>query len=360
MDQKPSKTNKQNNDDNAHELLSLFLYTMQSYERITSYLPISEGLRSFNGTNATLESALAHFESDCAAIDVRLMLQRKYFSDAEPIQLRKLRQALESIGILETHEPDHFDNQLDELRESTVELGLSNGITISGQFKNLLDATYGTLLHADIDRAMRLVSTPENMRLIAISPFVIKREKLLLSFKDLCEKSGITALYCTEAQSAPVLRWTEASKDECSIMRSPFWANMIGHDADYEDLNEIADNNSIDDNFVILLAWHFFELLKTEPLDIERLEELVWEEFWEEWSNFEQAAEIFNSLESPGVSTTVGHAGGDNYAQIKILTHVNEPFVVTKPQLIPCPHILICLTKRANIWKINGMGVSLS
>lgn len=100
-----------------------------------------------------------------------------------------------------------------------------------------------------------------------------------MSFKDLCTKSGIIALHCTEVKSAPVLRWTEASEGECRIPRSPFWTNVIGYDANYKDLNEVADNNSTDDNLIILITWHFVDLLKTKSLDIEILCEFAWEDF---------------------------------------------------------------------------------
>lgn len=42
------------NNKEALEQLSLFLYTMQNYERITTCLPISEELRSFDGISSTV------------------------------------------------------------------------------------------------------------------------------------------------------------------------------------------------------------------------------------------------------------------------------------------------------------------
>lgn len=164
---------------------------MQSYEKTAAYLPISEGLRSFDGTSSTLASALHNFEQDCVGIDVRLMLQRKHFTHKEIVHIKKLARGLKTINTVDQKSMKKLDMKLTALKKLTAELSLGNGAMVQGQVKNIEDATYGDLLHADFDRAERLANTPETMRLLALSPFVIKREELLLYLKDLCLEAGI-------------------------------------------------------------------------------------------------------------------------------------------------------------------------
>ena len=160
------------NNKEALEQLSLFLYTMQNYERITTCLPISEELRSFDGISSTVPAALNNFEQDSVAIDVRLMLQRKYFSYKDAVQIGKLTHYLKRTNLVDKEAMNQFDEKLNELRNSEVELSLQDGTIVSGQVSNIEDATHGTLLHADRDRAERLINTPGDMRLLALSPFV--------------------------------------------------------------------------------------------------------------------------------------------------------------------------------------------
>ena len=84
--------------------------------------------------------------------------------------------------------------KLTVLKKLTAALSFGNGAMVQGQVKNIKDATYGNLLHADFNRTERLVNTPGTMRLLTLSPFFIK-EKLLLYLKHLCLEAGINPSY---------------------------------------------------------------------------------------------------------------------------------------------------------------------
>lgn len=147
-----------------------------------------------------MPAALNNFEQDSVAIDVHLMLQRKYFSYNDAVQIRKLAQYLKRTNLVDKEATHQFDKKLDELKNSEVELSLQDGTIVSGQVSNIEDATYSTLLHADRDRAERLVNTPGNMRLLALSPFVIKREDILFHFRDLCLGANIESLRSSQGK----------------------------------------------------------------------------------------------------------------------------------------------------------------
>lgn len=339
----------------AQQLLALFLYSMQYYNRAVKQLVISEGLRRFDGSSSTAKFALTSFDSDCVAIDVRLMLQRKYFSNSDKVQFKKLLKAAQAAGIVDETDANVFRTRLIALNSKSVELSLSDGTTISGQYTNAEDATYGSLLHADLVRSLRLIRFPQEMRLLSLAPYILAREDLLFAFCDLCLGANIEPLKDDSVNKESVLRWCESSETERGIKHSPYWSNIVGRDLDGGEIERIANGNTLDDNIAILIATSFFHLLLKHSLDIPALRELVWEEFWEDWGDFEEAASFVCSIKNPGVSTHVMHEGGENYAQVKVLPHILDPWVTETPQLFRNTGCLICLTKHKSIWKVNGI-----
>lgn len=339
----------------AGRLLSLFLYSMQYYDRTIKQLVVSEGLRRFDSSSSTVESALASFDSDCVAIDVRLMLQRKYFANSDKVQLKKLLEVARSIGVVNEADINAFRDRLISLNSRPIELSLSDGTTISEQYANAEDATYGALLHADLDRSLRLIRFPQEMRLLSLAPYILAREDLLLAFRDLCLDANLAPLEEDSIEKESILRWCKSTESERRIKNSPYWSNLIGHDLNKNELGEIANSNTLDDNIAILIATSFFQLLLERPLNVSALRKLVWEEFWEDWGNFERAANFVRTIDNPGGSSCVMHEGGNHYAQVKILPHVLDPWVTETPQLFRNAGCLICLTKRKTVWKVNGI-----
>ena len=120
----------------------------------------------------------------------------------------------------------------------------------------------------------------------------------------------------------------------------------------------IVKDNSPEDNLVLLLASAFFTLLKNEEYESDVLRQLVWEDFWDDWGDFGEAHASIASMPSPGISSKVIHEGGPNYAQVKVLPKVENPWVTSTPQLIQADMHLILLTRRNGEWKINGIAIS--
>ena len=342
-------------DDNESLLIPLFLYTMQDYERITTHISVSEGLRRFNFTSAATADALVSHESDSVAIDVRLMLQRKYFQRDEGLHWRKLLKAARSNKFISECALDDISQRMQGVHEQPIELALSDGSTISEQYKNAEDVTYGSLLHGQVDRVMRSLKYPTDMRLLSLAPYVLAREELLLELRDLCIEAGVKPLGYNVDERAAVLRRERSSDSGPRIKKSPFWSNVIGRDADEKDLEIIAKSNSLDDNIAFLVASEFFILLRDNPLNRQSLRKLIWKRNWLAWGNFETAARIVRAIEKPGASTRVMHEGGDRFAQVKILPNIIEPWMTDVPQLLSNTGCVICLTKRGSAWKVNGM-----
>lgn len=83
--------NKASKIDNA-SLLSLFMFTVQEYDAITACVPLPTKIEcsSISDPLGLRGSKIEDIEMVWTAICVRMMLQRKYFSNSERVQLKKL------------------------------------------------------------------------------------------------------------------------------------------------------------------------------------------------------------------------------------------------------------------------------
>ena len=334
-------------DDNV--VYELYLYTIDTYKRVANTLPLDKRLARFSPHCFSKIDELELGDETFAAVSVRLMLQRKYFVRGKDLLLR---------GLLKSAEQD-FDSSkdvivslldsLDTLNNQSVELAFEDGKVVEGAYANVEDAMYGVLMHADITRAENLVSVSDHMRLVALAPYIDGRERILLQFPELLHNAGIKPLSRKEDVSATV---SFESKGACrQIKNSPFWRNLRGKDLRDEDIEKIAQQTSRDDSEIIFTVQRFKEVLGRSSLDLNELNSLVAQETICRWGDYSQAVGLLEG--DYGISTLVRHQE-DGSALVKLLSNVQEPFLIKGPQLIEGGHEII-LVKRGGIWKIWSM-----
>lgn len=166
--------------DNA-SLLSLFLFTVQEYDAITACVPLTatNECKSISDPLGLCGAKIEEIEMAWTAICVRMMLQRKYFSNGERVQLKKLFDIAESDLRFNAKAVGDLRKRPKQPLGRDVEFTLQDGNDIQGHFSYIEDIVYGNLLHADYDRAMRLQVIPNHARLNALAPFVISREQII-------------------------------------------------------------------------------------------------------------------------------------------------------------------------------------
>lgn len=149
--------NKASKIDNA-SLLSLFMFTVQEYDAITACVPLPTKIEcsSISDPLGLRGSKIEDIEMVLTAICVRMMLQRKYFSNSERVQLKKLFDIAETDSRFNTKAVGDLRKRLKQPLGRDIELMLQDGNDVQGHFSNIEDIVYGSLLHADYDRAMRL------------------------------------------------------------------------------------------------------------------------------------------------------------------------------------------------------------
>ena len=119
--------------DNA-SLLSLFLFTVQEYDAITACVPLpaTNECRSISDPLGLCGSKTEEIEMAWTAICVRMMLQRKYFSNRERVQLKKLFDIAESDLRFNTKAVGDLRKRLKQPLGRDVELTLQDGNDIRG------------------------------------------------------------------------------------------------------------------------------------------------------------------------------------------------------------------------------------
>ena len=206
---------------------------------------------------------------------------------------------------------------------------------------------------------MRLQVIPNHARLNALAPFVISRQQIIFRFRDLCISAEVPALAEIEGDKAAVLNLDISRGEAKEVSGSPYWSNIAGHDADVDELVCIAENLSDDDAAAFLIAKVFVELLMEEPLDVEQLGDVVWQDSRLYRDGFKHAAELIRSIPKIGASSHVAHEGGPNNAQVKLFPHVQNAWITSTPQLLTNVYRLN-LEKRHGEWRVIAITEPLS
>lgn len=344
--------NKASKIDNA-SLLSLFMFTVQEYDAITACVPLPTKIEcsSISDPLGLRGSKIEDIEMVWTAICVRMMLQRKYFSNSERVQLKKLFDIAETDPRFSAKAIGDLRKRLKQPLGRDIELLLQDGNDVQGHFSNIEDIVYGSLLHADYDRAMRLQAIPNHARLHALAPFVISREQIIFKFRDLCISAEVPTLAKIDGDKAAVLNLDISRGEAKEVSGSPYWSNIAGHDADVDELVCIAEKLSDDDAAAFLIAKVFVGLLIEDPLDVEKLDDVVWQDSWLYRDGFKHAAGLIRSIPEIGASSHIAHEGGPNNAQVKLFPNVPNAWITNTPQLLTNVYQLH-LEKRRGEWKV--------
>lgn len=338
--------------DNA-SLLSLFMFTVQEYDAITACIPLPTKIEcsSISDPLGLRGSKIEDVEMVWTAISVRMMLQRKYFSNGERVQLKKLFDIAETDLRFNTKAIGDLRERLKQPLGRDIELLLQDGNDVQGHFSNIEDIVYGSLLHADYDRAMRLQAIPNNVRMHALAPFVFSREQIIFKFRDLCISAEVPTLARIDGSKAAVLNLDTSRGEAKEVSGSPYWSNIAGHDADVDELVCIAEKLSDDDAAAFLIAKVFVGLLMEDPLDVEKLDDVVWQGSWLYRDGFKHAAGLIRSIPDIGASSHIAHEGGPNNAQVKLFPNVPNAWITNTPQLLTNVY-QIHMEKRCGEWKV--------
>lgn len=332
-----------------NSIYELYLYTIDVYKRLVGVLPLDEKLARFDSQSFSAIGDLELGDEAFAAFSMRLMLQRKYFVRGKDLFLKKLLNSAKRDFEAVKDEIASLLIDLDKLNAQPIEFAFGDNVVVEGAHANVEDATYGALLHADRERIENLVCVPESMRILALAPYIVGREQILLRFSELLFEVGIKSSV-KEAETSAVVSFETKGGDRL-ISNSPFWKNLRGKELGLKDIEDIARQESSDDCEILYAVQRFVMALNRNPLDFNELGSIVATETISRWDDFSQAAKAVDG--DYGMSTLVRHQK-DGAALVKLLPNVQEPILVEGPQMIEGGHEIV-LVKRGGSWKIWAM-----
>ena len=331
--------------------LSVFLYTMNTYIRITKGLPVNGELGVFQKGLPNAVVNCGYDERDYIGICVRIMLQRKYFVHTDSGFIRKLILLAKSLYPSLEHELVAIEQELNDANKP-FQIVLANGEIIDGIFENLENIVYGMLLHEDADKIEYISRVEEPVWMMYASPYVLAREKVLTNLYDLLTNVGVKPYEpATDGnQKATVAYWGTRDHAQREISGSPYWSNLVGRDGSDEELLEIGNSLSMQDSIVLQTCLSFIDDLKREELDVKALRKQV--PWWTRgnWGDFKQAAQYISQVEDIGYSTKVRYSENGKVADVRLFAHVNDPFVIDQPQVAPM--ISVKMVRAKGKWKV--------
>lgn len=330
--------------------LELFQTTVQEYKRFAQQLPVDHSKAIEN----------THDEEIYVAEHIRLMLLRKY--------TRNGRGNLYIPDIVkEAKEKFPEDNEyLDEVLkrfqgscEQSLKHFLSDGSERTLD-ESIDDIMYGLHLHADEARIQRIALDNENLRIYCVISFVKEVESILCELFSFLEEHEISSIEKGSYLSAPTIRF-ETDDTTGIITGSPFWKNINGHDINEKEsikyFEKFLNFENTEDTLIWMKAYEFTQLLSKDNFSYDQMKKIVFDENIDDWGDFSEAINYFNSIPSPGYRSVVRYNEQHNAAYVYILPNVESSFTVESKHLIGDLCIITLIKDPKNDdWKVFAMG----
>ena len=322
--------------------LKLFMYTFEEYLKFSPERKTHDITDDFDN-------------KDYVSVSTRLIILRKYGKLNEPVSIEKI------IEIASTEFPDlkkDLDKLLEEYRQienQQFEYRLANG-EIMNLYETIEDVMYGLYLHADYNRINRLRIQNEKMRFIAVRKYVEEMEKILFELYNLLKKN-VTDYGNNPTDAVADVISLEINDASSKNITSPYWQNLSGSDANYDEIEKVVLSIPIEDKIIMALALIFINELKKEEMSIDTLEELVFPSTRHNWGDFSAAKICCDAIPNAGLSAKVRYNDRHDIAYVRIIPKVDKAFKIESPQVIPSVYE-ICFYKESEKlgWKIFSFG----
>ena len=270
-------------------------------------------------------------EDEYISVFTRLMLLRKYGpqNDLNVKSIlnkagRRFPKLKEQIGVLKK-EYDSIYKKLEYILPDGTSMEIAKAVE---------DTIYGLYLHADNDRLQRVNIAEESLKNAVIKEYVNSIEEIVLKTYNLL-------LTCKDNWDLPIDEYDKAhivflgttSSSNHDIKGSPYWSNAYGRDANQEDLLEIYDNNTDEDNHILMFCEAFLQKLYRDDYSASELKWYVHPPTKSDWGDFSLIHSMITEYQDIGLSSKVRYNERHDMAYVKVFRNVNEPFIINQPHL---------------------------
>lgn len=322
--------------------LKLFMYTFEEYLKFSTERKIHDITDDFDN-------------NDYISINTRLIILRKYGDKGDKVFIENvIKEASKEFPKIKD-ELNELLKSYKQIENQQFEYRLSNG-KVMNLYETIEDVMYGLYLHADYNRINRLRIQNEKMRFRAVRKYVEEFEEILFKLYELLKNNVVDYGNNPTNDIADIISLGINDTSSKNIT-SPYWKNLSGSDANYDEVKNAVMNMPIEDKIIMVLSLIFTGELQKEKMCIDTLEKLVFPGNRHEWGDFSSAKAYYETIPNAGLSTKVRYNERHDMAYVRIMPKVDKAFKIDSPQVIPSVHE-ICFYKESEElgWKIFSLG----
>jgi len=326
--------------------LELFLFTAAEYKRFSDYYNLPSDHSIYEGFT----------QRDYIGIQTKLIILRKYGSNKDPVFLETV------LNAAEREYPQYFSvfktlrEEFNSIQQDGMQTFLSDGKEKS-LFSLIEDVMYGMYLHADKLKIDDLSKIDKVLLFSATRKYVEGLEKVVLTTFEQLQPLVQTGNQNITFNKAPVISVENVNSDIQGITGSPYWSNIFGKDATDEETRNILSNNSLEDNYIILLCASFLEEARKDDFSANELRKMVFPPTYKDWGSFEKIHTEIKKAKDIGWSTRVRYNDKHDMAYVHIFQNVKGAFTIDHPHVISQDIAVITLVnERKYGWKIFSIG----
>lgn len=302
------------------DALDRFMRLTKEYKRFAEY---------FNGIQNRVIEQIE--DDEYVSVHTRLMLLRKY-GHKNDFNLKKILNKAANRFPSHKEQFDALKAQYDSIYKG-LEYILPDG-TSQNIGEAIEDIIYGLYLHTDAERIQRVCNAEDSIRYAVTKEYVKSLEKVVLETYDVllpCKEDWNPPK--TEKTRAHIVFVGETAGSSHNIKGSPYWSNAYGRDASAKDLLRVFNENSDEDNHILMFCEAFIQKVCKENFSPGELQWYVFPPTKQDWGDFSVIHNAIMGFNNLGFSSKVRYNEQHNMAYVLLFNNIEEPFIVDQPHI---------------------------
>ena len=327
--------------------LELFMQVTREYKRFVDY---------FAGIKERVENYTR--EDEYISLNTRLMLLRKYSSSGD-IDLKSITK---KAGRRFPEHKEEFNticdiyNSIDADYESILPDGTAHGLN-----EVIKDVMYSRYLHFDREKIGYINQSEDELIYDAIQRYVASLERCVMDiygllFSCMGDKDQVKE----EKQRSHSICLGDKSSATQSVTASPYWSNVYGRDATIEDRKRIINENSEEDNHILLFCIGFLDELRKKEFSQSRLQWFVFPPTRKDWGDFSAAHIELLKFDKIGLSSKVRYNDKHDMAYVLLFKNIDGEFIIDQRHLSTDISVITLVKENERYgWRIYCLGEKL-
>ncbi len=313
-------------------IIKAFLYTLKEYKK-------------FNFKQSKSKDTDDYDSNDYRDYMFRLLLLRKYFTKSDEAYIVGVIKIIKKIHVCE--KLIKLEKKIEQLLSYDFNMVTSDGTKLSF-YKVVEDVMYGSYLHADLSRIIRMSKADEKLVFITIRKYIQLFEPIILGVYELIyEKKYYYNLTkcCIDSHNDVASVIKVEDEGACLIEKNNYYKNISGKDATIDEVKGYIDERTYD---IMEVCKNFLDILKLKGNQVARINEIFTNRVNN--NNIKLYKKYFNVSEW-GFSSHIVDVNCET-VKLKLLRNADSAFIVTSKQIISSV-TFIYLKSCNKIWKID-------